>query len=107
MPSRPRIFHKGCPTIVLVQNKLKLNLLPTHDLDWNPGGEGIMDYCVTRLNALEAAISSEITETFEVDTLAHHITTKCLSASLAFLTQLFAAVESIYKATLQLLRVHD
>ena len=92
-----RIFHKGRPTIVSVRNKPRLNLLPTH-LDWNPGGEVIMDYCVTKLNALEAAISSEISETFKVDTIAHHITTKCLDASLAFFTQLFgAAVESIYK----------
>ena len=96
MFARPRIFHKGRPTIVSVQNKSRLNLLPTH-LDWNPGGEGIMDYCVTKLNALEVAISSEISETFKVDTMAHHITTKCLAASLAFLSQLFAAVESIYK----------
>ena len=56
-----------------------------------------MDYCVTKLNALEVAISSEISETFKADTMAHHITTKCLAASLAFLTQLFGAVESIYK----------
>ena len=93
---RPRVFHKGRPTIVSVPNKLQLNLLLTHS-DWNPGGEGIMDYCVSKLNALEVAIESEINETFAVETKAHWITTKCLSASITFLTQLFGCVEGIYK----------
>ena len=35
---RPRVFHKGRPTIVSVANKSRLNLLPTHS-DWNPGGK--------------------------------------------------------------------
>ena len=94
--ARPRVFHKGRPTVVSVQNKSRLNLLPSH-LDWNPGGEGIMDFCVTKLNALEAAIECEIGETFAVESTAHWISMKCLSASVTFLNQLFGAVEAIYK----------
>ena len=92
----PGSFTKEGPTVVSVRNKSRLNLLPSH-LDWNPGGEGIMDFYVTKLNALEAAISSEITETLEVKTKVHWIATKCLNASVKFLTQLFGAIESIYK----------
>jgi hypothetical protein len=98
-PRRPRIFHKGRPTIVSVQNKSRLNLLASH-LDWNPGGEGIMDFCVTKLNALEFAIASEIGETFAVKTKARWICTKCLGASVTFLNQLFGCVEAIYKKLL-------
>jgi hypothetical protein len=93
---RPRIFHKGKATVVSVPNKSRLNLLPSH-LDWNPGGEGIMDDCVAKLNSLELAIEGEIGETFEIDSMAYWITNKCLKASLKFLTQLFQSVESIYK----------
>jgi hypothetical protein len=96
---RPIIFHKGRPTMVSVQNKSRLNLLASH-LDWNPGGEGIMDFCVTKLNALELAIASEIGETFEVETKARWICTKCLGASVKFLTQMFGCVEVIYKKLL-------
>ena len=94
--ARPRVFHKGRPTIVSIQNKSRLNLLPTHS-DWNPGGEGIMDFCVSKLNELEEAITGEITETFEVKTVAHWSATKCLGASVKFLTQLFGCVDVIYK----------
>jgi hypothetical protein len=68
--ARPRVFHKGSPTMVSVPNKSRLNLLPSY-LDWNPGGEGIMDFCVTKLNALEAAIEGEIGEAFAVESTAH------------------------------------
>jgi hypothetical protein len=66
--ARPRVFQKGRPTIISVQNKSRLNLLPSR-LDWNPGrGERTMDFCVTKLkNALEAAIECEIGETFAVE----------------------------------------
>jgi hypothetical protein len=94
--ARPRVFHKGRPTMVSVQNKSRLNLIPTHS-DWNPGGEGIMDFCVSKLNELEEAITGEISEIFEVKTVAHWIATKCLGASVKFLTQLFGCVDVIYK----------
>ena len=94
--SRPRVFHKGRPTIVSVQNKSRLNLLPSH-ADWNPGGEGVMDYCITKMNLLEDSISDEIGHTFGIESTAHWIATKCLSSTVSFLTQMFGCVESIYK----------
>ena len=95
--ARPRVFHKGRPTIVSVlQNKSRLNLIPSHS-DWNPGGERILDFCVSKLNELEEAITGEISETFEVKTVAQWIATKCLGASVKFLTQLFGCVDVIYK----------
>ena len=94
--SRPRIFHKGRPIIVSVQNKSRLNLLASHS-DWNPGGEGVMDFCVMKMNLLEASIADEIGHTFPLESTAHWIATKCLSATVSFLTQLYGCVESIYK----------
>jgi hypothetical protein len=94
--SRPRVFHKGRPTIVSVQNKSRLNLLPSHS-DWNPGGEGVMEFCVNKMNLLEDMISDEIGHTFRIESTAHWIASKCLSATVSFLTQLFGCVESIYK----------
>ena len=86
---RPRVFHKGKATVVSVQNKLRLNFLPSH-MDWNPGGEGIMDDCVAKVNALELAIEGEISDTFAIGSMGYWIT-----ASLEFLTQLFQSFEAI------------
>jgi hypothetical protein len=94
--SRPRVFHKGRPTIVSVQNKSRLNAILTH-ADWNPGGEGVKDYCVEKMNLLEEVISDEIRNTFEPESTAHWIANKCLSATVSFLNQLFGCIESIYK----------
>ena len=95
--ARPRVFHKGRPTIVSVQNKFHLSLLPSH-AEWNPGGEGIMDFCINKINLLEDVISDEISHTtFQIETTAHFVASKCLSATVSFLTQLFGAIESIYK----------
>jgi hypothetical protein len=94
--SRPRVFHKGRPTIVSVQNKSRLNAILTH-ADWNPGGEGVKDYCVEKMNLLEEVISDEIRNTFEPESTAHWIANKCLTATVSFLNQLFGCIESIYK----------
>ena len=67
-------------------------------MDWNPGGEGIMDDCIAKLTALELAIEGAISDTlFPIKSKGYWIATKCLKASLAFLTQLFQSVEAIYK----------
>ena len=68
--SCPRIFHKGRPIIVSVQNKSRLNLLACHG-DWNPGGEGVMDFCVMKRNLLESAVADEIGHTFPLESTAH------------------------------------
>jgi hypothetical protein len=65
---------------VSIQNKSRLNLIPTH-ADWNPGGEGTIDFCVSKLNELEESITGEISETFEVKIVAHWIAMKCLGVS--------------------------
>ena len=94
--SRPRIFHKGRPTIVTVAKKSRLNLLPTHD-DWNGGGEGVMDFVIEKMNLLQDAVSSDIEQTLEIGSRGHWIATKCLAASVTFLTQLFGCVDTICK----------
>ena len=94
--SRPRVFHTGRPTIVAGQNKSRLNVIDTHDI-WNPGGDGVMDQTVAKMNVLEAAIADEISNTFPLESTAHWLASKCLTATTSFLNQLFACVESIYK----------
>lgn len=56
-----------------------------------------MDFCVNKINLLEDVIYDEISHTFQIETTAHFVASKCLSATVSFLTQLFGAVESIYK----------
>ena len=94
--ARPRIFHKGRPTIMSIRNKSRLSSLPTHD-DWNGGGEGLMDFVIEKMNLLQDAVSTDISQTFEVESQAHWIASKCLTASVTFLTQLFGCVDTIYK----------
>jgi hypothetical protein len=56
-----------------------------------------MDFCVSKMNLLEEVIADEIGHTFEVESVAHWIASKCLTSTVSFLNQLFACVESIYK----------
>ena len=56
-----------------------------------------MDRTMEKMNILEAALSAEISNTFKKESMAHWIATKCLSATVSFLNQLFASVETIYK----------
>ena len=94
--SRPRVFHTGRPTIVAGQNKSRLNVIDSHEI-WSPGRDGVMDQTVQKMNVLEAAIADEISNTFALESTAHWLATKCLTATTSFLNQLFACVESIYK----------
>ena len=63
----------------------------------NPGGNGIMDQIVEKMNVLEMVIAAEIANTFDVESVAHWIATKCLSTTVSFLNQLFTCIELIYK----------
>jgi hypothetical protein len=94
--SRPRVFHTGRPSVLTTQNKSRLSQIPTHAA-WNPGGHGVMDQTQEKMNVLELCIAAEISNTFDVESTAHWIASKCLTASVSFLNQLFACVESIYK----------
>ena len=94
--SRPRIFHKGRPTIVSVAKKSRLNAIPSYEA-WNGGGEGVMDFVIEKMNLLQDAVASDIEQTLEVGSKGHWIATKCLAASVTFLTQLFGCVDTIYK----------
>ena len=97
--SRPRIFHKGRPNMVNLPNKSRLNLLGGHK-DWRSGGEGVENFIITKMNVLYAAISTEITNELgnDPDTVeALFVATKCLTATVTFITQLVAMVNSIYE----------
>ena len=97
--SCPRIFHKGRPNMVNLPNKSRLNLLGSHK-EWRSGGEGVENFIITKMNVLYAAISSEITNELgnDPDTIAaHFVATKCLTATVTFITQLVAMVNSIYE----------
>jgi hypothetical protein len=95
--SRPRLFHTGRPSVLTTQNKSRLSQIPTHAA-WNPGGHGVMDQTREKMNVLELCIADDISNTFDVESTAHWIASKCLTASVSFLNQeLFACVESIYK----------
>lgn len=63
-----------------------------------------MDFCVTKFNALEAAIEFEIGKTFAIESSAHWIAMKCSNASITFLNQLFGCVEAIYKRLFNFLK---
>jgi hypothetical protein len=94
--ARPRVFHKGRPTIVSVRNRSRLNIIDTYSA-WNPGGDGVKDYVIEKMNLLEDSISDQIGNTFELESTAHWIASKCLTATVSFLNQLFGCIESIYK----------
>ena len=49
--------------MVPVQNKSRLNNIPTHSV-WNPGGEGLKDTTVEKMNVLEMVIGDGIRNAF-------------------------------------------
>ena len=97
--SRPRIFHKGRPNMVNLPNKSRLNLLSSHK-EWRSGGEGVEQFIITKMNVLYSTISADITTELggnPESMTAHYVATKCLTATVTFITQLIAAVNSIYE----------
>ena len=97
--SRPRIFHKGRPTMVNLSNKSRLNLLPSH-ADWKSGGEGVKAFIVHKMNILHASIASDIS--FELGrhpstAVAQMVATMSLTATITFITQLLGMVDAIYE----------
>jgi hypothetical protein len=98
--TQPMVFHKGRPTIVSVQNKSRLNVIPSH-ADWNPVGEGVKDYCVEKMNkVLGEVLAVEIRNIFEAKSTTHMIASKRLTANVSFLNQMCSCIESIYKRLL-------
>ena len=93
---RPRVFHIGRPSIVTMNTKSRLTVLPSHD-KWNGSGDGIMDMVLDKMIRLQNAVSSDIDEALPIESQGHWIASKCLSASVTFFTQLFTCVDTIYK----------
>lgn len=56
-----------------------------------------MDFIIEKMKLLQDAVSSDIKQTLEVGSQGHWIASKCLTASVTFLTQLFGCVDTIYK----------
>ena len=93
---RPRAFHTGRPSIVSANTKSRLNGLTDHD-KWSGAGEGIMDMMSEKMMRLQSAVSSDIDQALAIESQGHWIASKCLAASVTFLTQLFNCVDTIYK----------
>jgi hypothetical protein len=85
--------------MVNLPNKSRLNLLANHK-DWKSGGEGIENFIINKMNVLYSSISADIANELGNDPEsmeAHFIATKCLTATVTFITQLIATVNSIYE----------
>jgi hypothetical protein len=97
--SRPRIFHKGRPTMVNLPNKSRLNLLASHG-EWKSGGEGVKAFIVQKMNILHATISADIAFEFGRDVsnaTAQMVATMSLTATITFITQLLGMVDTMYE----------
>ena len=97
--SRPRIFHKGRPTMVNSPNKSRLNLLPSHS-DWKSGGEGVKAFIVRKMNILHSSIAADIAFEFGRNpstSAAQMVATLSLTATITFITQLLGMVDTMYE----------
>ncbi|KAI2503869.1 hypothetical protein MHU86_10594 [Fragilaria crotonensis] len=92
---RPRLFHKGQVSMSTDRNKSKLNKLTDHKV-WKAGGEGVHTYVVQRMNLLLSTISQDIGHVLGGDPKAQLLATMCLNATITFVTQLLAFVDTIY-----------
>ena len=80
-------------------NKSKLNKLMTHKV-WKSGGEGVQKFIVKRMNLLLTTILQDIGHVLGKDPKAQLLANMCLNASVTFLTQLMAFVDSSYEKLL-------
>ncbi|KAI2494741.1 hypothetical protein MHU86_19778 [Fragilaria crotonensis] len=92
---RPRLFHSGQVSMATDRHKSKLNKLPDHKV-WKAGGEGVHNHIVMRLNLLHLTISQDIGHVLGHDPKGQLLATMCLNATVTFLTQMLAFVDSIY-----------
>ncbi|KAI2495228.1 hypothetical protein MHU86_19282 [Fragilaria crotonensis] len=92
---RPRLFHKGQVSMATDRNKSKLNKLADHKV-WKAGGEGVHNYIVERMNLLHTTISQDIGYVLGSDPKGQLLATMCLNATITFLTQMLAFVDTIY-----------
>ncbi|KAI2498995.1 hypothetical protein MHU86_15499 [Fragilaria crotonensis] len=93
---RPRLFHSGQVSMATDRNKSKLNKLADHKV-WKSGGEGVHNHIIQRLNLLHLTISQDITHVLGRDPKGQLLATMCLNATVTFLTQMLAFVDSIYE----------
>ena len=93
---RPRLFHKGQVSMATDRNKSKLNKLTDHKV-WKVGGEGVHNYIVERMNLLQQTISQDIGYVLGSDPKGQLLATMCLNATITFLTQMLAFVDTIYE----------
>ena len=92
---RPRLFHKGQVSMSTDCNKSKLIKLTDYKV-WKAGGEGTHNYIVQRMNLLLQTISQDIGHVLGGDRKAQLLATMCLNATITFVTQLLAFVDTIY-----------
>ena len=95
--ARPCIFHKGRPSMIIVTNKSRLNLLAAYN-DWRSGAEGVKSFIVNKMNILHALISKDIGFAFGSDPAsakAYLVATACLTSTVTFITQLLQMVDGI------------
>jgi hypothetical protein len=92
---RPRLFHSGQVSMATDRHKSKLNKLPDHKV-WKAGGEGVHNHIVMRLNLLHLTISQDIGHVLGHDPKGQLLASMCLNATVTFLTQMLAFVDSIY-----------
>ncbi|KAI2495941.1 hypothetical protein MHU86_18551 [Fragilaria crotonensis] len=92
---RPRLFHKGQVSMSTDRNKSKLNKLTDHKV-WKTGGEGVHNHIVERMNLLHLTISQDIGYVLGGDPKGQLLATMCLNATITFLTQMLAFVDTIY-----------
>ena len=92
---RPRLFHKGQVSMSTDRNKSKLNKLTDHKV-WKTGGEGVHNFIVERMNLLHLTISQDIGYVLGSDPKCQLLATMCLNATITFVTQMLAFVDTIY-----------
>jgi hypothetical protein len=93
---RPRLFHKGRPTMKAERKVSRLNRLLSH-AQWSGGGEGVKHYAQQQLNSLSATIQSDINYAFAGPGDSKALLVATLSLTSSFCTQWFGLVDATFE----------
>ena len=98
--ARPRQFHNGKVAMMTERNVSRLSKLPNYK-SWNSAGQGVRNYVTKQMNAIRGTVAQDISNTFgrgpTASAEAYGLSTMCLNATVTFLTQLLAFVDTLYE----------
>ena len=93
---RPRVFHKGEPTLVVCQSDCSLLSKLAKHSDWDSSRNGLRTLLQAKLGAKIGAMQSQILGRFSAQPKVYHLANQELTVSHTFIQRLITFIDSTY-----------